>query len=101
MESYQLVLSVDLSGKSYEILTISLIIVALRVDGDKNLLNLVEAELGSRLLRAYLVDNARDANVLSRSPVFQSIASSLLFASRILDHQYGATANKPMIITSR
>ena len=40
--------------------------IAFRVDGDKNLLNLVEAELGSRLLRAYLVDNARDANVLSR-----------------------------------
>jgi len=57
----------------------------IRVDGDKNLLNLVEAELGSRLLRAYLVDNARDANVLSR----------------ILDNQYGASANKPMIITSR
>ena len=50
------------------ILTITLI-VATRVDGDKNLLNLVEAELGSRLLRAYLVDNARDAKVLSRSPL--------------------------------
>ena len=37
-----------------------------RVEGDKNLLNLVEAELGSRLLRAYLVDNAKDATVLSR-----------------------------------
>ena len=40
--------------------------IAFRVDGDKNLLDLVEAELGSRLLRAYLVDNAKDATVLSR-----------------------------------
>ena len=78
--------------------------IAFRVDGDKNLLNLVEAELGSRLLRAYLVDNARDANVLSRFLACLSYCFSnllWLFPSRILDNQYGATANKPMIITSR
>ena len=42
------------------------IFIPIRVNGDKNLLDLVEAELGSRLVRSYLVDNSRDARLLSR-----------------------------------
>ena len=57
-------------------------IISFRVEGDKNLLNLVEAELGSRLLRAYLVDNATDANALGRFLACLSIASSNYMAVR-------------------
>ena len=55
------------------------------ISEDSNLVSLVEQELGPKLLRAYLVDNEQDRKVLSS----------------ILDRQYGATAAKPMVITSK
>jgi len=56
-----------------------------RVAGDSNLVALVEVQLSTRLLRAYLVDNSRDSKVLAE----------------ILHSVYGATRAKPMVIISK
>ena len=56
----------------------------IRVAGDKNLVSLVEAELGPRLLAAYLCDTEADR----------------LIMAGLLDSHYGNSKDRPMLVTS-